>query len=130
MNRRHFLSKVVVLSPLALWIACTKKKETLSEDELKKLREGAKDYHDSIQYVPEGNPIAKALGYVQSPDANTAPDRKEKEGVAAEDQSCENCHFYVIKEGKPYGECQLLLGKGMVKAQAWCKSWAPARKAS
>lgn len=123
MKRRDFLTKIAIGLPAVAWIACTKKEDKMSEEEVKALREKAKNYHQSIKYVSEGDPIAKNLNYVEYPDDNPTPDRKDKDGTPGGQQYCENCQFYVVKEGKNYGECQLLQGRGMVRAKAWCKSW-------
>jgi|GEM_PF-6675716 len=76
-----------------------------------------------VSYVSEDDVMAKALAYVADPVANPPASRVDKPGTPGEKQVCDNCQFYKISQGKPYGACQLLVGKGMVPAKGWCKSW-------
>jgi len=67
--------------------------------------------------VPESDPVAKAIGYMQ--DRTKSADWKKKKATA---ESCANCVFYK-KTDANWGECQMLAGKGEVAADGWCRSW-------
>ncbi|MCB0272471.1 MAG: high-potential iron-sulfur protein [Bdellovibrionales bacterium] len=127
MHRRKFLTYVSMSVPAFALIACSKK-EQMSEEEIKKLREGAQNYHNQVKFVSEGDPIAKTFKYVENPNVGMTSLRPDKEGVPGKEQLCSNCHFYIPKADKPYGECQIMMGRGMVKEGGWCISWAPKQK--
>lgn len=126
MKRREFLTVGLKMLPMAglFLVACSKKK-TPTEEELKSLREGAKAYHNQIKFVSKSDPIAAALKYASSHSEVPSDLQKERNGVSFENQLCSNCVFYKAVDGKEHGECDLMKGKGMVPAEAWCFSWAP-----
>ena len=71
--------------------------------------------------VPEDDPAAKALKYVE--DA-TAATRADKMGVAGADQYCDNCRFYKTGGPEGWGPCQLFQMR-LVAAKGWCAGWVP-----
>ena len=121
MNRREFLQKTFIALPIVAIAACTNDKKHPEVEEKPK----EPDTSANVKFVPEDDPMAKNLSYVE--DASSAPVnlRVEKSGVPGEEQYCDICMFYVPEEGQSYGACQLLPKKGMVHADGWCKSWAP-----
>lgn len=68
---------------------------------------------DDLPHVSEGDPTAKALGYVE--DATKTNNPKHKPG-----DICANCQFY-SGGATGYGPCQLFPGKA-VNAKGWCIS--------
>lgn len=74
--------------------------------------------------VPDTDPVAKALNYTH--DASKATLRtKEKMGIAAKDQLCSNCSFFIADgelDGAKVGKCTMIT-TGLVKAGGWCNSW-------
>lgn len=72
--------------------------------------------------VPSDDPAAKALRYVE--DATQA-NRADKMGVAASDQICQNCRFYVTSDaGAAWAPCQLFQSR-LVAGAGWCAGWVP-----
>lgn len=72
--------------------------------------------------VPLDDPAAKALRYVE--DANLAK-RADKMGVAAADQLCSNCRFYVTDDANAaWAPCQLFQNR-LVAGPGWCAGWVP-----
>ena len=72
--------------------------------------------------VPLDDPAAKALRYVE--DATQAS-RSDKMGVAAGDQVCQNCRFYVTRDaGAEWAPCQLFQNR-LVAGAGWCAGWVP-----
>jgi hypothetical protein len=84
-------------------------------------RTGRYVHEEGPALVQPDDPEAKALRYsAQSP--KTA-------------QSCSNCQLYTGVEGEDFGPCAIFSyrvapsGKQlMVKAQGWCRAWAPRQK--
>ena len=75
----------------------------------------------AAEKVPLDDPAAKALKYVE--DASQATGRVDKMGVAAADQLCTNCRFYVAADGG-YGPCVLFQNR-LVAGAGWCAGWVP-----
>ncbi|MGB1189341.1 MAG: high-potential iron-sulfur protein [Pseudomonadales bacterium] len=72
--------------------------------------------------VPMDDPAAKALRYVE--DATTAK-RADKMGVAAADQLCSNCRFYITAKAEgDFAPC-LLFQNRLVAGPGWCAGWVP-----
>lgn len=72
--------------------------------------------------VPLDDPTAKALRYVE--DATKA-NRADKMGVAAADQVCQNCRFYVTTDANAaWAPCQLFQNR-LVAGPGWCAGWVP-----
>ena len=72
--------------------------------------------------VPLDDPAAKALRYVE--DATEA-NRADKMGVAAADQVCQNCRFYVMTDANAaWAPCQLFQNR-LVAGPGWCAGWVP-----
>ncbi|MDA0976965.1 MAG: high-potential iron-sulfur protein [Proteobacteria bacterium] len=70
--------------------------------------------------VPLTDPAAIGLKYVE--DAAQAT-RTDKMGVAAADQICGNCRFYIGDEPE-WGPCQLFQNR-LVTHGGWCAGWVP-----
>jgi len=69
--------------------------------------------------LPESDPTAKALGYVENGAALTP----QKEASFKAGSSCANCLQYVAAEAKGgYGPCKIFPGKS-VAAKGWCRAW-------
>jgi len=72
--------------------------------------------------VPLDDPAAKALRYVE--DATLAK-RADKMGVAAADQVCSNCRFYITDDvTAAWAPCQLFQNR-LVAGPGWCAGWVP-----
>ena len=72
--------------------------------------------------VPLDDPAAKALRYVE--DATLAK-RADKMGVAAAEQVCSNCRFYITANAEgDYAPCQLFQNR-LVAGPGWCAGWVP-----
>jgi len=68
------------------------------------------------------DPAAKALRYVE--DATLAK-RADKMGVAAADQVCSNCRFYITDDATAaWAPCQLFQNR-LVAGPGWCAGWVP-----
>ena len=79
----------------------------------------------ALKFVGGEDPVAKALGYVADASKASATDRKDKGGVKAKDQLCNNCALYTKHaniDGKEAGKCTMIQG-GSVAGKGWCKSW-------
>ena len=76
----------------------------------------------AVGKVPEGDPAAVALKYVEV--ASTAA-RTDKMGVAGSEQICGNCRFYKNSETAEWGGCALFQNQ-LVAEQGWCTGWVPA----
>jgi hypothetical protein len=123
-TRRQFLLAIPVF--LAY---CTSKKK-MTEEEIKKLQEGADQYHKTLDknLISEGHPIAKTFKYRK--DGTTASallGKSERAGIPADKQFCNNCIYYKAI-GDDYGSCQLL-PQGNVTSIGWCFSWAINKRA-
>jgi hypothetical protein len=68
--------------------------------------------------VPDGDAIAKAIGYV--PDASKVDQKKFKQFKAG--QNCSNCTLYT-KSNEGWGKCTMIQS-GLVAAQGWCGSYS------
>ncbi|MFN8792064.1 MAG: high-potential iron-sulfur protein [Bdellovibrionales bacterium] len=70
--------------------------------------------------------VAKAVKYVHSKaDLKDATAKIERQGVAYDQQFCNNCSFYKEvgqKEGAAVGSCTIFPQK-LVKSQGFCTSW-------
>ena len=76
----------------------------------------------AVAKVPLDDPAAKALRYVE--DATLAS-RADKMGVAAADQVCQNCRFYVTDDASAaWAPCQLFQNR-LVAGPGWCAGWVP-----
>ncbi|MEK9747077.1 MAG: high-potential iron-sulfur protein [Pseudomonadales bacterium] len=72
--------------------------------------------------VPEDDPTAKALRYVED---GTKATRTDKMGVKGADQVCDNCRFYGLSEQTDdWGSCQLFQNR-LVAGPGWCAGWVP-----
>ena len=72
--------------------------------------------------VPEDDPTAKALRYVEDAEKAT---RTDKMGVKGSDQVCTNCRFYgLVEEKDDWGSCQLFQNR-LVAGPGWCAGWVP-----
>lgn len=94
----------------------------------KALAAGAKKAYKKAQTVTAmKNPSAAAFKYVD--DAKKSKDRiKDKTGVKAADQLCNNCNYYKnegsIEGSKAKGGQCLMLANQVVYAKGWCNLWA------
>lgn len=81
---------------------------------------------DDSKMVKASDPVASNLKYVEN--TKSAKDKKEKQGVKPDGQSCATCMFFTAqgkhKNGKDVGKCQLLIASGLVYANGYCSSWA------
>ncbi|MFT7218479.1 MAG: hypothetical protein ACI8Z1_000088 [Candidatus Azotimanducaceae bacterium] len=72
--------------------------------------------------VPTSDPTALALRYVE--DTAEAVGKTDKMGVAAADQRCDNCRFYVASAEAGWGPCALFQNR-LVAGPGWCAGWVP-----
>lgn len=75
------------------------------------------------QRVPEDDPMAKALKYVEDADAAEGLSRPDKAGVAGADQYCSNCALYDGED--EWGACSIFQNR-LVAGAGWCTAWVPA----
>lgn len=72
------------------------------------------------------NSAAKAVNYIKSHgDLKDAKLKMERQGVAWEQQFCNNCSFYkevTTKDGQKAGTCTIFANQ-LVLDKAWCTSW-------
>jgi len=104
-NRREFLKKSLSLAAVPAILALSGK---LFAQEKKKKSKDAAPAAAATGFVSPEEPSAKALGYIEK-----TKDPKK---------NCANCILYQAC-GKPKGPCQVLIGKGDVKAEGYCNSW-------
>ena len=71
-------------------------------------------------HLPESDPTAKALGYVE--DASKVD--KTKFPSFKPGAHCATCNFFQGKASDAYGPCQIFPGKA-VAAKGWCASHSP-----
>ncbi|RYZ72057.1 MAG: hypothetical protein EOP09_03760 [Proteobacteria bacterium] len=70
--------------------------------------------------VPAKDAVAGAIGYKGDPkdiDKKKYPQYKPE-------QKCSNCALYTPIDGKNWGSCQMLAGKGLVNGNGWCGSYS------
>jgi len=72
--------------------------------------------------VPLSDPTALALKYVE--DTTKAVGKSDKMGVAAAEQRCDNCRFYVTSAEAGWGACALFQNR-LVAGPGWCAGWVP-----
>lgn len=76
----------------------------------------------AAEKVPEDDPAASALNYVE--DASEA-DRVDKMGTPGDEQYCDNCQHYDASVGdEGWGGCALFQNR-LVTAKGWCTGWVP-----
>lgn len=75
----------------------------------------------AVGKVPEDDPAAAALKYVEV--ASTAV-RADKMGVEGSEQICGNCLYYRDSETPEWGGCALFQNR-LVAKQGWCLGWLP-----
>ena len=101
-SRRHFLRNIIVGSPLLVGA------RAFAQDAAAPAR------------VPENDPVAMALGYVE--DATKVDAKKYPQYKAG--QICENCALYTGPAGKEDGPCTIFQNR-LVTAKGWCATYAP-----
>jgi len=74
----------------------------------------------SLPHLPESDPTAKALGYVE--DASKVDKTKFPSYKAG--AHCATCNFFQGKPTDAYAPCQIFPGKA-VAAKGWCASHSP-----
>jgi hypothetical protein len=78
-----------------------------------------------IPLVPAVSLNAHGAGKVPLDDPATQANRADKMGVAASDQICQNCRFYVTSDaGAAWAPCQLFQSR-LVAGAGWCAGWVP-----
>ena len=75
----------------------------------------------AAEKVGADDATAIALKFVE--DASKSTNRVDKMGVAAADQFCDNCQYYVTdSSNEGWGGCALFQNR-LVPAKAWCMGW-------
>lgn len=123
-NRRKLIQFVALGSAAYIAQACSKKtpESPVVTGELGS-DTPSKTESKALEFIPETDSTASALGYKH--DAKTVPagEKTEKNGTPGAQQTCKNCVFYTVADGVDGGKCALL-PSGYVKADGWCKSWS------
>lgn len=70
--------------------------------------------------VPASDAVVTAIGYK----SNSKDIDKKKYPQFKADQKCSNCALYTAVDGKNWGNCTMLAGKGVVNGNGWCGSWS------
>ncbi len=70
--------------------------------------------------VPATDAVVAAIGYKSNPKDID----KKKYAQYKADQKCSNCALYTAVDGKNWGNCTMLAGKGVVNGNGWCGSWS------
>lgn len=128
LNRRDLIKKSLAGTALlagAGIVACTKKEEsTAANTESSSAAAKTEGASEEQAFISEDNQMAQSLGYKENAESVDSSVRVDKGDTPGSAQFCNNCQFYVEKEGvENGGGCQLFPGK-LVKSKGWCKSWA------
>ena len=125
-SRRNFIGYTAIASFLGSFASIVNAEE-------KRRARGGEKKADAAAAGPMGYPMvdlndstAKAVNYVkQHSDVKDAKLKVERQGMAWDQQFCNNCSFYKevgTKEGSKVGTCTLFANK-LVVEKGWCTSW-------